>query len=84
MGKYYGVFPCGVLGKGEPTSAGSLPNGIFSKAERCHDRTNMDVLAFNKPAGSIIDPDHWLHRAERDTFYSIFDKQLRSSTWLEA
>ena len=80
-------FPVGVLGRAEPTSDGRIPDGIFTRAERCHDRTSVDALAFNPVAGNIIRPGHWLHQADRDRFNSILNltpEDYRRIQWLEA
>ena len=54
-------------------AGGSLPDGVFFRAELCHDRVGIDLLALGKPMGNVFEADHWMYDQIRDGFIDILD-----------
>jgi len=63
-------------------SGGAIQNGVFSQAERNHDRCCIDLLALGKPYGDIFNPDHWMYDSIRDNFGSVLSyADFSNTTW---
>ena len=50
-----------------------VPGDVLAEATINDCRMGIDLLALSKPAGSIMDPEHWLYDALRDNYADVMD-----------